>query len=417
MDPIQDRTTLHYVVTEQVNSQPAFDIHTHLYSAEFGDLVLRGLEDLLTYHYLRAELNRVVEGITPRALTRMPKAEQAHLIWQELFQKRTPISEATRGVITSLHRMGVTDLRSYDTAHAELSRLSVAEHIDRSFAAAHVSTAVMTNDPFDPSESNVWLSDKKIDPRFRAALRIDDVLVNWPTTWPLLKKMGYDVEQHLTGQTRPEVSRFLEEWAHRMNAIYMAASLPDYFRMPDPSPMGVLLAECVVPVCRKLDIPFAMMIGVRRRVFPELVDAGDALKRSDLDSVTYLCRTFPQNRFMLTVLSRENQHEAAAIARKCRNLHVFGCWWFNNNPSIIEEITRERIEMLGTSVTPIHSDARILDQMVYKWTHSRHIVASVLVEKYGYLIDEGWYPTPDEIERDAAMLFGGEFQRFLKAKV
>ncbi len=301
----------------------------------------------------------------------MPKDEQARLIWQELFQKRSPISEATRGVVTSLRHMGVTDLRNYDTAHAELSRLSVAEHIDMSFRAARVSTVVMTNDPFDPAEAPVWQSDKKVDPRFRAALRIDEVLVNWASTWPLLKKMGYDVEPYLTGRTIPEVTRFLEDSAHRMNAMYMAVSLPDSFRMPDASPMGVLIAECVVPACRKMDIPFAMMIGVRRRVFPELADAGDALKRSDLDSVTYLCRTYPRNKFMLTVLSRENQHEAATIARKCRNLHVFGCWWFNNNPSIIEEITRERIEMLGTSVTPIHSDARILDQMAYKWTHSR----------------------------------------------
>jgi hypothetical protein len=417
MDAIQDRTTLQKVVSEKVSSQLAFDIHTHLYSAEFGDLVLRGLEDLLTYHYLQAELNRVTEGRSPRDLMRVPKAEQARLVWQELFEKRSPISEATRGVVTSLRRMGVTDVRSYETARAELSRLSTAEHIDRSFSAAHVSTVVMTNDPFSSAEAAVWQSDKKVDPRFRAALRIDDILINWSSTWPLIKKQGYDVEQHLTGRTLPEVARFLEDWAHRMNAVYMAVSLPDSFRMPDPSSIGVLLAECVVPACRRLDIPFAMMIGVRRRVFPELADAGDALKRSDLDSVTYLCRTYPRNRFMLTVLSRENQHEAAAIARKCRNLHIFGCWWFNNNPSIIEEITRERIEMLGTSVTPIHSDARILDQMVYKWTHSRRIVAAVLTEKYGYLIDEGWYPTTDEIERDAAMLFGGEFQRFLKAKV
>ena len=42
-----------------------------------------------------------------------------------------------------------------------------------------------------------------------------------------------------------------------------------------------------------------------------------------------------------------------------------------NNPSVIEEITRERIELLGLSVIPQHSDARILDQLVYKWKHSR----------------------------------------------
>jgi len=37
----------------------------------------------------------------------------------------------------------------------------------------------------------------------------------------------------------------------------------------------------------------------------------------------------------------------------------------------------------------------------------------VLVEKYGYLIDAGWYPTEEEVARDVAMLVGGEFERFL----
>lgn len=84
-----------------------------------------------------------------------------------------------------------------------------------------------------------------------------------------------------------------------------------------------------------------------------------------------------------------------------------------NNPSVIEEITRERIELLGLSVIPQHSDARILDQLVYKWKHSRQIIADVLLEKYQTLLDVGWAPTSSEIERDVNNLFCGNFERFL----
>lgn len=417
MSEIRDRATLRRVVTDKVNGTPLFDVHTHLFSEQFGDLVLRGVDALVTYHYLRAEVNRVVDYVSPRELTRMVRPEQAELVWRELFENRSPISEVTRGTITALSRLGVPNPRDFRSAREHLGKLSCGEHIDLAFKVANVSAVVMTNDLFDPAELPVWLSGVKVDPRFRGALRIDEMLVNWPTTYPQLRNLGYDVELHLTGNTLAEVTRFLEEWAQRMGAVYMAASLPDSFRMPDPAVWSSLISECVVPVCRKLDIPFSMMIGVRRRVFPELVDAGDAVKRCDLDAVTYLCRTYPHNKFMLTVLSRENQHEAVAISRKCRNLHLFGCWWFNNNPSIIEEITRERIEMLGTSFTAFHSDARILDQMVYKLDHSRRVLVEVLVEKYGYLIDERWFPTEAEIGRDVEMLFGGEFQRFLKARM
>ena len=113
------------------------------------------------------------------------------------------------------------------------------------------------------------------------------------------------------------------------------------------------------------------------------------------------------------MLSRVNQHELCVTARKFSNLHVEGCWWFCNNPSIIEEMTRMRLELLGTAFTCQHSDARVLDQLIYKWSHTRKIVADVLADKYGELFDAGWRPTADEIRRDVRAIFGGSFEAFL----
>ena len=48
-----------------------------------------------------------------------------------------------------------------------------------------------------------------------------------------------------------------------------------------------------------------------------------------------------------------------------------------------------RIELLGPSFTAQHSDARVLDQLVYKWRHTRQVVAQVLVEKYAELGQDG----------------------------
>ena len=115
------------------------------------------------------------------------------------------------------------------------------------------------------------------------------------------------------------------------------------------------------------------------------------------------------------MLARENQHELCVIARKFRNLHIFGCWWFLNNPSIIEEMTRMRLELLGLSMTPQHSDCRVLDQLVYKWQHSRGILGKVLADKYEDLAATGWEPTRAEIERDVHNLFGGALERFIKS--
>jgi ribosomal protein S18 acetylase RimI-like enzyme len=417
MAEIRTHETLRTTVGQLVEQTPVLDVHTHIYGEAFGPLLLRGPEALITYHYLQAETNRVLEDLSPAEFMALAREDQARRVWQELFVQRSPLSEAARGVVTAWRRLGVSSARDYDAALAHFAGLSPREHIDQVFRAARVSAVVMTNDPLNPLEAEVWQAGQARDPRFHAALRIDPVLLDWTATYARLQALGYGVDRALSEATYPEIVRFLRDWARRMQAVYMAVSLPPTFAVPEDSPTGRILTRAVLPACRDLGIPFAMMLGVRKQIMPELGDGGDGVGRAGLSAVSYLCREYPQNKFLLTVLARENQHEAVVLARKFRNLHLFGCWWFNNNPSIVEEITRERLEMLGTSFTPQHSDARVLDQLAYKWAHSRRVIAEALVEKYGYLIDEGWYPVEDEVARDVRMLMGGEFERFLKAKL
>jgi hypothetical protein len=165
-------------------------------------------------------------------------------------------------------------------------------------------------------------------------------------------------------------------------------------------------------VCREFNIPVSLMIGVRRQANPALRLAGDGVGRADLRCVERLCRDYPDNRFLVSVLSRENQHELCVLARKFANLMPFGCWWFLNNPSIVEEITRERIEMLGMSFIPQHSDARVLEQLIYKWKNTRRTLAPILANCYRLMLDDGRAPTREEIRRDITRLFRSNFEQW-----
>ncbi len=155
-----------------------------------------------------------------------------------------------------------------------------------------------------------------------------------------------------------------------------------------------------------------MMIGVTRGVHPGHRLAADGVGKADITVLHRLCAEYPDNRFLVTLLSRENQHELCVTARKFPNLLIFGCWWFLNNPSLIDEMTRQRLELLGLSIMPQHSDARVLDQLIYKWRHSRSVLARVLADKYVDLAATGWQPTDAEIRRDVGDLLGGVFERF-----
>jgi hypothetical protein len=278
---------------------------------------------------------------------------------------------------------------------------------------ANLASICMTNSPFDPMERPTWDRGFARDPRFVAALRIDPLLVAWPETSVWLREQGYDVSRELNAQTLGEVRRFLADWTARIDSRYCMVSLPPSFTWPADTEIAQLIEGAVLPHCREQGQAFALMMGVKRAVNPRLRMAGDGVGLADLNALQALCAAHPENRFLVTCLARENQHELVVLARKFSNLHPFGCWWFTNTPQLIREITTMRLELLGTSFTPQHSDARVLDQVLYKWHHSRSIIADALSEKYVAAAEAGWEVTDTEIQRDVSELLGGGFQRFL----
>ena len=345
----------------------------------------------------------------------MTKKQQADHIWKHLFVERSPVSEACRGILTCLKELGLDPAERNMNAYRKFFKgMKITDYIDLVFSTANVRQVVMTNDPFDDLERPKWKKGMKRDSRFRAALRIDKLLVDWENACQALSSWGYEVELRLGSWTLSEIRRFLTDWAKLMKPAYMAASLQSSFTYPDDTPCGKIIENCIIPVGKELGLPFAMMIGVKRLVNTDLRLAGDSVGKADISAVEKLCSEYPDNKFLVTMLSRENQHELCVTARKFPNLMIFGCWWFLNNPSIIREMTAERIELLGLSMIPQHSDARVLDQLIYKWKHSRAVIAGVLTEKYSDLADTGWQVTEEDIKRDVELLFGGVFERFVE---
>src|SRR5687767_8277775 len=100
------RPRLAKAIEKAVASTPVYDIHTHLYDPAFGELLLWGIDDLLVYHYLVAEVFRY-SNMPYEEFWRLSKTEQADAIWNTLFIEHSPISEACRGVLTTLKALGL----------------------------------------------------------------------------------------------------------------------------------------------------------------------------------------------------------------------------------------------------------------------------------------------------------------------
>jgi len=415
-------------VARLLAKQPATDLHTHCYSPRFaysskpGGLLLFGIDELLTYHYLVAEVFRVVppSQLSYEQFWSMTKPEQANHIWKNLFVERTPLSEACRGVLTTLSRLGL------DPNEKDLNRFrkwfaaqKPDAYIDKVMQLANVDQITMTNPVFDDVERAMWERDPDVggDSRFKPVLRCDQLLTDWPWVAQKLVSWGYRVRVDLGGQTVDEVKRWLGSWLDRMKSAYLAMSLPPDWAYPNANNPAAdrLTRDCLLPALRERGLSWALMIGVNRGVNPALRDGGDGGGRGDVQSVANVCRDFPENKFLVTMLSQENQHELCVAARKFGNLMIFGCWWFLNNPSQIEAITRMRIEMLGTTFVAQHSDARILDQLVYKWEHNRRIIGKVLTEEYLKLLETGLSLHEHSIRQDVARLLRENYRNFAGA--
>jgi hypothetical protein len=289
---------------------------------------------------------------------------------------------------------------------------NLTDYIPRVFRLAGISSVVMTNDPLDVAEAALWEQDLEPDPSFHSALRLDRIVNEFAEHCGLMASQGYAVDRDAGARTLSEVRRFIGDWCTRMGAVYAAVSLPDSFRFPDGDVRTKLLTGAILPACRDLNVPLALMIGVRRQVNPSLKLAGDAAGKADLSAIENICRDFPDIRFLVTALSRENQHELCIYARKFSNLMPFGCWWFLNNPSIVEEITRERLEMLGASFIPQHSDARILEQVIYKWRNTRRTLATVLAASCELLAEDGRPVTRNDVQSLVTRLFRTNFEQW-----
>ena len=387
-----------------MHSTPIFDLHTHLFPPTHKGYYLLGLKNLLNYHYLIAEL-LTATNIEPSIFYSYNNDKKASLVWNELFVKRTPVSEACAGVLTILKQLNIEiNNKSFALICDEYDqKINSDKNI---LELSNVSSLVMTNNPFDLDEwslfnNNDW--NKKI---YLSSLRLDDLILDYQES---LKK----VNDQTTDSSENNIIDYLEKCYLQSNPVYAAVSL-------NTGSFNILLQTStwkkIFIWLQSKNLPLTLMLGVNRGVNKSFGLAGDGIGSINLKELSDLCNIYPKNKFLVTCLSFNDQHELVVLGRKHPNLRIFGFWWFMNQPSIIKQILKMRIDMLGFSFIPQHSDARVSDQLIYKWIHFKKILYPVLLEYYQDLIDKNFPISETIIERDMHNLFCANAKDFLGIK-
>ncbi|MFM8577844.1 MAG: amidohydrolase [Planctomycetaceae bacterium] len=143
--------------------------------------------------------------------------------------------------------------------------------------------------------------------------------------------------------------------------------------------------------CNVMHLPFDLMIGVRRGVYPGGVYQGQDLLDGRLSLADYapLFNAFPKVVFPVSVLSHPLNHELTAFAWIFPNVMPFGHWWYANTPTVIERDLEQRIEAVPrTKLLGYYSDMYKLEFGYPKFAMYRRVLSRVLARRF--VLERNW---------------------------
>jgi glucuronate isomerase len=143
--------------------------------------------------------------------------------------------------------------------------------------------------------------------------------------------------------------------------------------------------------CHEFRLPFDLMIGVNRRVYPAGVYQGQDLFDSRVSLIQYrkLFNAFPRVTFPISVLASVTNQELVAYSWIFPNVVTNAHWWYSNTPAYIEHDTAARLEAVPrTKQIGYYSDMYKLEFALPKYAMYKRVLAKVLAERF--VLDRGW---------------------------
>jgi hypothetical protein len=293
----------------------------------------------------------------------------------------------------------------YDTAQAKMDADNWSKQV---LEQSGIEAVFLTNDFDDPLQgfdTNVYIP----------CLRTDDLVFHLATQ-EVRTRLAVTTNTSLEsiGDLRQAVAALFTHFKTN-NAKACAISLPPSFSPSkisdgraktalaqilakgteaDPSHISAMarwMFWTITQQCETHQLPFDLMIGVNRRVYPNGVFQGQDLYDSRVSLIQYqeLFNAFPTVTFPVSVLASVTNQELASYAWIFPNVITHGHWWYSNTPTFIEHDTVARLEAVPqTKQIGYYSDMYKLEFALPKFRMYKRILSKVLAERY--VIDRNW---------------------------
>lgn len=390
------------------NWNAKLDLHCHLFPPQADSLrpgkpplCRYGVIQALRYHYVRRDMLKRLTPERQRSFQTLSDTAQAHAIWKELFAKRDLVlDEARLSVWRLLKQYGLSGNSFQELLDFDRS-LTVDGHIGRVFKEAGIASVIMTNNPFDADELEWYEKGEEWDPRFQAALRLDDLVLKWPKAkdW-MNERLGCNLDGILGTDDIEKIKKFIVDWAKKLKVKYLAVSLPPTFNFDAEKEDTLnlsnlscrILKYAVMKVARELRLPLFLMVEVERGLSSHWGDAGDSLGKIDIAVIREMARYSAETDgpvLWTTPLNYNTHAELTALAASTSKIVPWGIWWYNLQPEYIRTITAARMQTLAENFWPMHSDARVIDHEIPKWLSFIEVWTDLLTDRLVQAQDAG----------------------------
>ena len=394
---------------DELDSLVLIDPHTHINPHAPAS---RTLADFLGYHYyteLAHSAGMPREAIEDASLS--PKEKVGRLVSGLGHIDNTAqlswLLEAARVLFgVELERLDSSNWEQlYDAAQAKLDQPNWEDQV---LQLSKLEAVFLTNDFDDPLSG----FDTR---RYVPCLRTDDLVFHFcksSVRQRLASCSGVEV-QTLDDLTLGLRQRFEHFTAHGVRAC--AISLPPYFTPrqisaaaaeqslsrllrdneqsteEDKQTVGAWVFWQLATYCAEFQLPFDLMIGVNRAVYPSGVYQGQDLYDSRVSLIQYrdLFNAFPQVTFPISVLASVTNQELVSYAWIFPNVVCNGHWWYSNTPSFIARDLHARLEAVPRNkIVGYYSDMYKLEFAQPKFAMFKRCLAGVLADHFVQLM--GW---------------------------
>jgi glucuronate isomerase len=392
---------------EEMSRWPIYDPHSHI---DAHRPAARNLDEILGYHYY-TELAHSAGMPADRVSPDLGPQDRARHLAQHLNQLDNTVQYSWLLEIARTFHGFTHDRITPDTieelyAHAERSGDGAAW--DREvWNRTRLEAVFLTNEFDDPLTG--WDTEKYVP-----CLRTDDLVLKLHER-STVERLGRatDVDVQDVATLKKAIGVLFERFVSH-GARACAISLPPDFVPQSASPRRAvtplrralhqmdlredehleirhLVFWTLAEFCAEFGLPFDLMIGPIRNVYPNGVAGGRDLfdRRVSLADYRALFNHFSGVTFPISTLSPDAGAELVAYSWIFPNVVPLGHWWYSNIPAFIAHDLRARLQAVPkVKLVGYYSDAYKLEFILPKFNMFRRVLAETLADDA--IGDRGW---------------------------